>query len=76
MSDLVGNPEDRFSHNEAHLFPNVVAWLEVRPLCMQAALTLELGHVDSKRTSCQLLSKEWSLNTDKLHLGDLPWNRR
>ena len=20
MSDLVGNPEDRFSHNEAHLF--------------------------------------------------------
>ena len=21
MSDLVGNPEDRFSHNEAHLFP-------------------------------------------------------
>ena len=21
MSDLVGKPEDRFSHNEAHLFP-------------------------------------------------------
>ena len=21
MSDLVGNPEDRFSHNEAHLIP-------------------------------------------------------
>ena len=21
VSDLVGNPEDRFSHNEAHLFP-------------------------------------------------------
>ena len=21
MSDLVGNPEDRFSHNEAHLYP-------------------------------------------------------
>ena len=20
MSDLVGNPEDRFSHNEAHIF--------------------------------------------------------
>ena len=20
MSDLVGNPEDRFSHNEAHMF--------------------------------------------------------
>ena len=30
MSDLVGNPEDRFSHNEAHLIPcckdiNVIA---------------------------------------------------
>ena len=23
MSDLVGNPEDRFSHNKAHLFCNV-----------------------------------------------------
>ena len=22
MSDLVGNPEDRFSHNEAHINPN------------------------------------------------------
>ena len=21
MSDLVGNPEDRFSHNEAHVYP-------------------------------------------------------
>ena len=23
MSDLVGNPEDRFSHNEAHIITNV-----------------------------------------------------
>ena len=23
MSDLVGNPEDRFSHNEAHIFINM-----------------------------------------------------
>ena len=22
MSDLVGNPEDRFSHNEAHILPD------------------------------------------------------
>ena len=26
MSDLVGNPEDRFSHNEAHL---CLTWLEI-----------------------------------------------
>ena len=24
MSDLVGNPEDRFSHNEAHILPVAV----------------------------------------------------
>ena len=23
MRDLVGNPEDRFSHNEAHMMPTV-----------------------------------------------------
>ena len=23
MSDLVGNPEDRFSHNEAHIMPSM-----------------------------------------------------
>ena len=27
MSDLVGNPEDRFSHNEAHLFPDTPCML-------------------------------------------------
>ena len=27
MSDLVGNPEDRFSHNEAHLvFPQIESY--------------------------------------------------
>ena len=28
----------------------------------------------SRRTSCQLLAKEWALNTGKLPLGGLPWN--
>ena len=27
---------------------------------------------DSRRASCQLLSKEWALNTGKLPLGGLP----
>ena len=29
MSDLVGNPEDRFSHNEAHLFSDPLATLAI-----------------------------------------------
>ena len=29
---------------------------------------------DSRRASCQLLAKEWALNTGKLHLGGLPRN--
>ena len=29
MSDLVGNPEDRFSHNEAHLLYYFCGFLEV-----------------------------------------------
>ena len=34
--DLVGNPEDRFSHNEPHILPpGGVAWLVERPLGMQ-----------------------------------------
>ena len=26
MLDLVGNPEDRFSHNEAHLIGKQIVW--------------------------------------------------
>ena len=29
---------------------------------------------DSRRARCQLLAKEWALNTGKLPLGGLPWN--
>ena len=29
---------------------------------------------DSRRASCQLLAKEWTLNTGKLPLGGLPRN--
>ena len=30
--------------------------------------------VNSRRTSCQLLGKEWALNTGKLPQGGLPRN--
>ena len=35
MSDLVGNPEDRFSHNEAHFEP-----LELASVAVHASLCL------------------------------------
>ena len=37
MSDLVGNPEDRFSHNEAHLHPHLR-----RPLSAKCLLSDEV----------------------------------
>ena len=30
MSDLVGNPEDRFSHNEAHMYMHVTQGVQHR----------------------------------------------
>ena len=33
-----------------------------------------LSFADSKRARCQLLEKEWALNTGKLLLGGLPRN--
>ena len=49
--------------------------------CMQGVprSTLVFGllfpsFADSRRASCQLLAKEWALNTGKLHLRDLPRN--
>ena len=36
-------------------------------------LTVQVS-ADSRRASCQLLAKEWALNTDKLPLGGLAMN--
>ena len=42
MSDLVGNPEDRFSHNEAHISCNVVKILEKNSFLDKAGLRATL----------------------------------
>ena len=39
MSDLVGNPEDRFSHNEAHIYSSVE---------VLTTLTTDVGRILSK----------------------------
>ena len=40
MSDLVGNPEDRFSHNEAHIKGAVllISLQKKKPLCIVVKL--------------------------------------
>ena len=40
MSDLVGIPEDRFSHNEAHFIWCLQLW---RLACVLSGLKLEVG---------------------------------
>ena len=41
MSDLVGNLEDRFSHNAAHSYP-----------ILRVAYNVRFGHGDMKRDCC------------------------
>ena len=52
MSDLVGNPEDRFSHNEAHLFSsykemsiNVTAKYVIMTIVCMAYIDVKASHV-------------------------------
>ena len=61
-----------------------VAWSIACPLPVCSGLEIDPGfqHIfswkifpasaDLRRASCQLLAKEWALNTGKLHLGGLP----
>ena len=51
MSDLVGNPEDRFSHNEAH-----VSVAAVCSVCTRNTLVVNLGTIEMRRKKidCQL----------------------
>ena len=42
MSDLVGNPEDRFSHNEAHIFVIVLFPYLILDTLQQSRTILEL----------------------------------
>ena len=82
MLDLVGNPEERFSQNEAHLLGMVDRCLlpiEAAPRSTLASHTFFRGEVspsptESRRASCQLMVKEWALNTGKLPPGGLPRN--
>ena len=56
MSDLVGNPEDRFSHDEAHNSPEY--WLIPRKQWLHPDMTEKLftGNVDFKPLHKQLIS--------------------
>ena len=66
--------------------PGAVAWLIACPLPVCRGQEIDLGfqHIfsweifpasaDSRTASCQLLVKEWALNTGKLHPGGLPGN--
>ena len=42
MSDLVGNPEDRFSHNEAHITSVPGSW---RDSCFSSAYSIYCGGI-------------------------------
>ena len=44
MSDLVGNPEDRFSHNEAHVM------MYYEPRYKKTCLRLEISDLGSRGT--------------------------
>ena len=52
MSDLVGNPEDRFSHNEAQLHFSVIYLLFIR-LCVIDLLPICLGYPDMHCRHCK-----------------------
>ena len=85
MSDLVGNQEDRFSHDVAHI---VLSWVgSVSASCASSLMTdpcvhqsfLETSFPDSRRASCQLVVKECVLNADKMPQEGLsknsePWH--
>ena len=47
MSDLVGNPEDQFSHNEAHIFSGILHGTGLsqppKPRCENGSIASE-GH--------------------------------
>ena len=43
MSDLVGNPEDRFSHNEAHMLYVVMLILSVYTVTAQKCILSIMG---------------------------------
>ena len=44
MSDLVGNPEDQFSHNEAHIKVHTVEVQNIRTTKMSAIISLTFKH--------------------------------
>ena len=44
MSDLVGNPEDRFSHNEAHIIFNGTNLLDFRGKCWHSYAPVICNH--------------------------------
>ena len=60
MSDLVGNPEDRFSHNEAHKELAMEALLSIGVFCMQALQSLDL----MPGTNCHFL--QWKLGRENI----------
>ena len=61
MSDLVGNPEDRFSHNEAHIQCHKTFML--RPACTA------LQHYESQEISIFRLSRQLTVLVSIEHMS-------
>ena len=62
MSDLVGNPEDRFSHNEAHMIYTLnndgvcVAFIkQVMSVYIHIIISIVLLFLDTKAVKCAQL---------------------
>ena len=49
MSDLVGNPEDRFSHNEAHIYPEQQRLMQIPQL---SCMTVQIQKLSTQSDFC------------------------
>ena len=60
MSDLVGNPEDRFSHNEAHLFSTQLSKK------FKLLINIEEHEIIVGILTFMIIINDWFIENDKL----------
>ena len=68
MSDLVGNPEDRFSHNEAHFI--ISLYLFVSVLFVESACNQKVSEAVERYEECLLFMFKQSLPIIQTILDD------